>query len=156
MALPKAELLARYLIEPRLTPELVYDEHAEQDVAIIVNDLSVLLGTFLVHTEDVQLALQQGLLKKLSHKRQELLTGLQAAAATSGYIRGDCLEQLNQKLSLDLTRDELDCLNLTMYQATKDIERLPYQLMLAALDTFAGSTSSTHFHSSTTPSRRRL
>jgi hypothetical protein len=138
LAVGKAGLLARYLIEPRLTTELVYDEQAVQDVAIIVNDLSTLLGSYLVHTEEVQLALQQALFQKLATKRPTLLSGLQTAAATSGYIRGDCLEQLNQKLTLELTPDEIDCLNLTMYQATKDIERLPYQLMLAALDTFAG------------------
>lgn len=126
---PGATKLARYIVEPRESPSVEYDELAERPLASVSKGISELLGEYTVAPEKVQ----EALTAKVKGKVDALIVAMQEREVEPGMIDAKVVQEISQKLGLDLREDEIDYVLLTMYKKSGDLARLPYSALVEHL-----------------------
>jgi hypothetical protein len=128
----KAHTLARYLIEPRTSNEVVYDEMLTKSTTNIAETLNSLIGKYTVDFNKNPEVLQESLLEKVNEKLQTFAETLQDSANDEGYITYGTLQSICG--NMELSQDELDYIALTMYKESKDLNKLQYEIFVEHLN----------------------
>lgn len=129
----KAHRLARYLIEPRTTKEILYDETLDKKVSEVLEGLSSVIGNYTLSHYNNPEAIQESLLEKVNEKLQSFAETLQESADDNGHITLSTLQTICNDMQLELSQEEFDYILLTMYRQTKDLDQLPYELFVEHL-----------------------
>ena len=126
--------LARFVVEPREGQELIFNELAEEKLGVIIERLVELIHDYSLFTEQNEAKVKTSLVKKLDSKLFGLLQTLQSIETAPDIISWESIEQISKILNIQLTVEEQDYLTLVMYKESKDIRKLPYQVMLKKLE----------------------
>eukprot|EP00826_Nyctotherus_ovalis_P043446 TRINITY_DN4578_c0_g1_i1.p1 TRINITY_DN4578_c0_g1~~TRINITY_DN4578_c0_g1_i1.p1 ORF type:complete len:673 (+),score=254.13 TRINITY_DN4578_c0_g1_i1:637-2655(+) len=129
----KAHKLARYLVEPRTTKEIVYDEMLDKKVTEVLEGLSSVIGNYTLSHNNNPEAIQESLLEKVNEKLQSFAETLQESADDNGYITLSTFQTICNDMQLQLLQEEFDYILLTMYKQTRDLSKLPYELFVEHL-----------------------
>lgn len=128
--------MARYVIEPRQEPEIVLNELADEKLETIIERIVHHISDYSIFTEQIVDQIKSSLLKKFESKLFSLLQTLQSIETAPDIISCESMEQISKILNIQLTNEEQDYLTLVMYKESKDIRKLPYQIMIKKLEEF--------------------
>ncbi len=130
----EAVKLARYIVEPRVEQTIEYNELAEEPLASVIEGLSLLVDEYSLVPVTEPEKVQESLVSRLNHKLEPLLAALQEAEVGPGQVGSRALFDVSAKLELQLGKEEIDYMMLTMYRKSKDVARLPYAALIEHLD----------------------
>jgi len=125
--------LARYIIEPRIEEEINYDELLEEQLSSVLEGIMLILGEYTTTPNTNPQIIQESLLEKVKEKIVPLAEKLQETATDDGNVQGIMIEEINNKLNLGLSVDEIDYILISMYKKAKDIYKLQYADLLEHL-----------------------
>lgn len=125
---------SRYLIEPRGSKEVAYNELLEAKLSAIVQSLHQLVGPYTLNYNERKEAIQTSLLEKLNDKLESFANALQRHTDENGNLNPKHLQKIYEGLELHLTNDEADYVLLAMYATSKDLSKLHYEDLLESLN----------------------
>ena len=126
--------LSRYVIEPRLQPQIVPNELLEESLLQIIDKLQELVQGYAIFTPENEKLVQEALVAKLSTRMFSLIQTLRSIETEPDIITCENVEQLSKILTLQLTTNEQDYITLLMYRVSKDVKKLPYQVLIQKLE----------------------
>ena len=128
----KAHKLARYLIEPRTSKEISYDEMLTKNITNIIESLNSFIGKYTVDFNKNPEKLQESLLEKVNERLQSFAETLQESANDEGYITYESIKSICKNMGL--SQDELDYITLTMYKESRDLKKLQHEVFVEHLN----------------------
>lgn len=129
--------LARFLIEPRKKPSIQYNELLEDNIGPITGKLNELLPDYSIfYNPESEKKSLENVVTKIAQKEANLSEIFIEFATEADKISFECLGKINEKYNLELSNEEQDVLALIMYRASKDSNKLPYDILLEELKKF--------------------
>ena len=130
---PDIIFLARYLVEPKNSAELEFDQLAEAPLKVILLSLQSLIGDYKLLNEEEEGKLIDGIKQKLIANGGELVEELKSSGETD-VVSLKSFEEILKQFGIIFTNEELEALALPAFQVTRSVRELSCAYLVAELE----------------------